>query len=80
MVAKFVPEKPDVGRKKAPGKTPEEPSFDRIELQAPHEWVARLDEACRKQGLSRSAYIRLAVNERIYRDRLAERELEGGGE
>jgi metal-responsive CopG/Arc/MetJ family transcriptional regulator len=70
-----------MARKKGPGRPPrEEPGFERIELQVPPGFIARVDEAAKKLGLSRSAYIRFAVNQQIQRDRQAEREAEGGGE
>ena len=46
------------GKKKKKAK----PAFDRIELQAPPEWVGRLDATAARLGLSRSAFIRLACN------------------
>lgn len=41
---------------------------DRIEFQAPAEWVARLDAAAAAAGMSRSAYIRMSVNKQMQRD------------
>lgn len=48
-----------------------DPPFDRIELQAPLGWAEEVDKAAAALGLSRSAYIRLAVNERMTADRRA---------
>lgn len=39
-----------------------EPAFDRVEFQAPPEWVKELDEIAASLGLSRSAFIRMACN------------------
>jgi hypothetical protein len=44
---------------------------DRIELRAPAEWIARVAAVAETLGLSLSAYIRLAVNERVQRDQAA---------
>lgn len=57
-----------VGKKKTPDPTPD-PAFGRIELQAPPDWIAELDALARRVGLSRSAYIRLACNNQMDKDR-----------
>jgi hypothetical protein len=46
-----------------------EAPFDRIEFQAQPEWVRDLDRAAEAVGLSRSAYIRLAVSKLVAADR-----------
>jgi hypothetical protein len=48
-------------------KDPEVPR-DRIDLRADPDWVARVAAAAERFGLSVSAYIRLAVTERMERD------------
>jgi hypothetical protein len=40
----------------------------RIDLRAEQEWIARLEVLAKRFGLSVSAYIRLAVSERMERD------------
>jgi hypothetical protein len=48
---------------------PQEPlTGDRIELQAPHDWVERLDRAAAALGMSRSAYIRMACTRQMNLD------------
>lgn len=49
-----------VGRKKKLN-----PNSERIDLRATPEWVARLEEAAFRKGLSISAYIREAVADRM---------------
>lgn len=62
-VAKKKPVKP------AQPPIPAEPlTGGRIELQAPPEWIARLDAAAAKLGMSRSAYIRMACNRQMNLD------------
>jgi len=46
-------------------------SRDRIDLRADPEWVVRVEAMARRFGLSLSAYIRLAVSERVERDEAA---------
>jgi hypothetical protein len=55
------------GRPRQAGSPP--PTFDRIEMQAPLGWTEQVDAVAALVGLSRSAYIRLAVNERMVADR-----------
>jgi hypothetical protein len=43
--------------------------FGRIELQAPVVWIAELDAAAEKLGLSRSAFIRLACHRLMQAER-----------
>lgn len=65
-----------VGRKKKPSETPSgEPPFERVEFQAPIGWSELVDEAAKQLGLSRSAYIRMAVSRQMQHDR---KEREGG--
>lgn len=52
-------------------KAADEPAFDRIELQAPFDWVAELDRVAKMMGLSRSAYIRQACNLKMAQDKKA---------
>jgi hypothetical protein len=40
---------------------------DRVELRAEPEWIARVAAEANRLGLNLSAYIRLAVNERLDR-------------
>jgi hypothetical protein len=40
---------------------------ERIEIRADSEWIARVSAEADRLGLSLSAYIRLAVNERLER-------------
>jgi len=40
----------------------------RIELQAPPAWIAKLDAAATRLGMSRSAYIRMACNRQMAAD------------
>jgi hypothetical protein len=52
---------------------PQEPlTGDRIELQAPPDWVKRLDRAAAALGMSRSAYIRMACNRQMSADARAD--------
>lgn len=57
-------------RKKPEGVTNAQESLtgDRVEFQAPSEWVSRLDDAAASAGMSRSAYIRFACNKQMQRD------------
>jgi hypothetical protein len=55
-------QQPPKPRKKRPPQPPRESAFDRVEFQAPIDWVRRLDEMAASLGLSRSAFVRLAVN------------------
>ena len=48
--------------------TPEALTGGRIELQAPPEWIAKLDAAAARLGMSRSAYIRMACNRQMAAD------------
>jgi hypothetical protein len=43
--------------------------MDRVELAAPQSWTAQVDEVAALIGLTRSAYIRMAVMERLIVDR-----------
>jgi hypothetical protein len=43
----------------------------RLEMKAPAEWIDEVSRVAESLGLSLSAYVRLAVNERIQRDRAA---------
>ncbi len=65
---------PVVRNKRKPPETPRpgEPPFDRVEFQAPPEWVEQLDAAAGAVGLSRSGYVRLACNKLMQADRRAE--------
>lgn len=47
-------------------------SFDRVEFQAPPSWVTKVDRAAAALGMSRSAYIRMAVNRQMAADKKAE--------
>lgn len=61
-----------VGKRQAPRHpSPDEPPFDRVEFQAPPEWVRQLDAAAEALGLARSAYIRMACNRQMDADRRA---------
>jgi hypothetical protein len=42
---------------------------EKIELRAPADWVAKVEHAAAALGLSVSAYVRLAVSERMERTR-----------
>ncbi len=64
MSALLVDPRLDVADRK-PGKNPPR---DRIDLRAEPEWIARVAAAAERFGLSVSAYIRLAVSERLERD------------
>lgn len=57
-------DEPMAGRKKDAVNT------ERIELRALPEWVQRVTTAASRYGLSVSAYIRLAVTERMEQDAL----------
>lgn len=60
----------NMAKKKPDGpRQAKEPSYDRIEFQAPVDWVEQLDAAANAVGLSRSAYIRLAVNKLMQADK-----------
>jgi hypothetical protein len=45
----------------------------RVEFVAAPEWLAEVDEFARALGMGRSAYIRMAVNERLDTDRAKRR-------
>jgi hypothetical protein len=51
----------DMGRKRP------NPKRDLIQLRAEPEWIDRVNAEAERLGLSLSAYIRLAVNERMER-------------
>lgn len=51
---------------------PVEPQPERVEMQVPFGWIAAVDAAARAVGLSRSAYIRLAVARLMQSDRKAQ--------
>jgi hypothetical protein len=53
-----------------PTKQEPAPGNDRIELAAPAGWAAQVDAIAALVGLSRSAYIRQAVMERMITDRV----------
>jgi hypothetical protein len=40
----------------------------RIDLRADPKWIARVDEQSTRLGISRTAYIKMAVSERLERD------------
>src|SRR4051812_5966295 len=68
MANGMLTESPVVTKRKTEKPSPD-PNFGRIELQAPPEWIDELDRAAAAVGLSRSAYIRLACNERMADDK-----------
>lgn len=51
-----------------------QPAFERVEFQAPPNWLPLLDAAAAALGLSRSAYIRMACNRQMEADRRTPRE------
>jgi hypothetical protein len=54
---------PAVAKRAKPAKPSNpDPSFGRIELQAPPEWIEELDECAKAMGLKRAGFIRLACN------------------
>jgi hypothetical protein len=57
----LLPRAADVGRKRP------NPERDVIQLRAEPEWIDRVNAEAERLGLSLSAYIRLAVNERMER-------------
>lgn len=62
-----------VGKKRKPSddavSQPQESLIgDRVEFQAPTDWVTRLDAAASALGMSRSAYIRMACNRQMQSD------------
>ncbi len=67
MVAGVLLE-PPMGKKKTPSThlpgQEQKPTSrkKRVELQAPLSWVAKIDEAARLYGVSRSDFIRMACN------------------
>lgn len=70
MTTGLLTESRQVAKKKNPAQPPPtEPPFGRIELQAPPDWIAQLDAAAAALGMSRSAYIRMACNRQMARDR-----------
>ena len=66
-------ERKSVGRKKGPpptsGTVSSTPPFERVEFQAPPGWTTEVDAAAGALGMSRSAYIRMAVARQMERDR-----------
>lgn len=48
-----------------------QPTFERIELQAPLGWTAMIDAAAAALGVSRSAYIRMALIRQMEADKKA---------
>jgi hypothetical protein len=56
-------------RKKRPN-----PQRDRIEIRSDPEWIDRVLRHANNLGLSISAYIRLAVNEKMQREREPDKE------
>lgn len=41
---------------------------ERLEIRAPADWIDRVTDIASRLGLSLSAYVRLAVNERLAKD------------
>lgn len=80
MTTGTTTERERVGRKKSPpassGESPPNPPVERVEFQVPPGWTADVDAAANALGMSRSAYIRMAVARQMDRDR---REREGPG-
>lgn len=63
-------ERHPVARKRTDAIQPQqEPPFERVELQAPPGWTEQVDAAAKALGMSRSAYIRMAVAKQMRRDR-----------
>jgi hypothetical protein len=50
------------------GRKKQQPERGRLELRASLDWLARLEAAATRYGLSASAYIRMAVTERMEQD------------
>ena len=73
MATVTTPERATVAKKQQGGdRRPEQaPAFDRVEFQAPPNWVLLVDAAAEALGVSRSAYIRMAVNRQMDADRRA---------
>lgn len=70
MATGTVTESRPVAKKRSDkGPPADEPSFGRIELQAPPDWIEQLDAVAAAVGLSRSAYIRMACNMKMAADR-----------
>ncbi len=64
------PERKTVAKRRHEPRPPAlQPAYDRVEFQAPLDWVRELDEAAEALGLSRSAYIRMACNRQMDADR-----------
>ena len=76
-VIEAIIEEPRVAKRKArPPERPPDEGRDRLDLRIEPELRARADAARKRFGLSLSAYIRLALAERIERD---EARLAGSG-
>lgn len=76
MSTGYVTERSPVAKHKTPSdrtgrKPPKEPTSDRVEFQAPIEWVQQLDAAAAALGMGRSAYIRMSCNRQMEADRKA---------
>lgn len=69
MFAGISPERA-LAKRKA-DKPPAQPAFERVEFQAPLNWLPLLDAAAASLGLSRSAYIRMACNRQMEADKKA---------
>lgn len=67
----FVMEPPVAKKRGRPPLPKSTPDKERIEILAEPHWLAKLDTAARAAGLSRAAYIRVAVNNQIAADRQA---------
>jgi len=74
MTTPAAPERSRMAKRKhrTKGQPPPDEPVGRIELLAPERWIAELDAAADAMGLSRSAYIRLAVNKLMRADRREE--------
>jgi len=60
-----------MARKKPDEQPSTEPPFERVEFQAPPDWVKQLDAAAKAMGMSRSAYIRAACIRQMQADQKA---------
>ncbi len=60
-----------MAKRKKPDQPISQPAFERVEFQAPPDWLPQLDAAAQQLGLSRSAYIRMACNRQMEADRRA---------
>lgn len=72
MFSGTVTELSRVGKQRDPrASSSKTPPFDRVEFQAPPDWVQQLDAAAEALGMGRSAYIRMACNRQMDADRRA---------